>query len=496
LWATVELSKTQEDWTQTLAERQSEAEEGAPNFRDSILKEFDARADKIAEGAPTEFSRNFIKSRLQAYRANLAYQASTFEASERASYTDKVARDSIDTARTEVNQNPAVFAERLAERNALIDSLRLPPERKRELKESAQDMMARDAVTGLIDRDAAGTLALLQKPVGKSGVTSVEALTADDRLRLADFAERKIAADEEYRLRLERQAEAEQAIARARNASDLEIKVYDGLATEAEIEQAFDDDRITAEKRTQLRKELSRQSMDTENLVADLIRVDDSINGGVPMDAGLPKDREAVSNYYDAMLQGGLDPLSEEGSAATAFVIRQTGVVPDSFKSLVRMGVRSGDTASAAKVADAVRQVSEVAPALLEQLDADEKAFAIEVSSMVAAGANPEKAVETVREGLKRPEAEKDLLRQIFRDGSKDQRSDLQERINDDFDTWLTIQPDPPLALEAEFAQLSESYFLRTGNVRNARQLAWEDLKRVWGLSTVNGKRELIKYPP
>jgi hypothetical protein len=57
--------------------------------------------------------------------------------------------------------------------------------------------------------------------------------------------------------------------------------------------------------------------------------------------------------------------------------------------------------------------------------------------------------------------------------------------------------PDVPTAMAAEFADLTKQYFYHTnGNLDQARKLALNDLKGTWGVSQVNGTRELMKYAP
>src|SRR6185437_15540646 len=52
-------------------------------------------------------------------------------------------------------------------------------------------------------------------------------------------------------------------------------------------------------------------------------------------------------------------------------------------------------------------------------------------------------------------------------------------------------------ALMGEFDSLTHQYFNKTGgNLQQAQQLAIADLKGPWGISEVNGKRELMKYAP
>lgn len=209
-WSAQTLAQAQADWTQTLLKRKQEAPLGAANFTPQLLNDFDEYSKKTIGLAPTRRTRQFMEQRFTALRGSLATDAIAFEAASANAHATDIAKKSIDSARSELQVRPDVFSERLAERAALISSMRLPAAAKQELTDYAMGSMSRDAVLGLIQRDPRGTLKFLNTQPGKTGVPSIEALTADDRIQMRNAAEaevRRLEAEAKSRL-----TEAQQAM--------------------------------------------------------------------------------------------------------------------------------------------------------------------------------------------------------------------------------------------------------------------------------------------
>jgi hypothetical protein len=191
-WSAKTLAEAQSEWTQSLIKRKQEAPAGAPNFTPQLLTDFDAYAKKTVQMAPTRHTRQFLEQRFAALRGSLASDALAFEAASASAHATDIAKQSIDSARNELQVRPDVFNERLAERAALIDSMRLPAVRKQELTEHAVRSMSHDAVLGLIQRDPRETLKRLNMEPGKTGVASIDALAPDDRIQLRSAAETEV----------------------------------------------------------------------------------------------------------------------------------------------------------------------------------------------------------------------------------------------------------------------------------------------------------------
>ena len=188
VWATEQLSNAQVQWSQEFVSRQQGDVE---DFTGELLRDFDEFTGALSAQAPTRDSRSYLKARLSAYRATLAQNSLNFEAKERAAKTVNTANSAIDSGRILAYQNPEQYSELLAERVAAIDVMRLDPETKRQLTDSAQQQMAAEAVRGMIDTDPASAIVALRQPFGASGNLAIETLTADDRSRLMESAERK-----------------------------------------------------------------------------------------------------------------------------------------------------------------------------------------------------------------------------------------------------------------------------------------------------------------
>jgi hypothetical protein len=208
-WSAQTLSTAQSDWTQTLEQRKASAPLDAANFTPDLLRDFDEYSAKTVGQAPTKRTRQFLEERFTVLRGDLATRAIAFEAASRTASVTLTAKKSIDSARSELQVQPDVFSDRLAERAALIDSMRLPAATKQELTDYAVSAMSRDAALGLIQRDPRETLKLLNTQPGKTGVAAIEALTADDRIQLRNAAEaevRRLDAEDKTRLTEARQA--------------------------------------------------------------------------------------------------------------------------------------------------------------------------------------------------------------------------------------------------------------------------------------------------
>lgn len=206
-WSAKALSDTQSAWLQQLEDRKLKAEPGAPNFTPSVLKDFDASATEVAQGAPTRQSKQFMSERLYALREELQRNAMSFEAASRVQNNINTGKDSVDKAANELVNNPTLFTTRLAERNALFDAMPLQAEQKQKLKEYAQSELAKYSVIGRINANPANMLVELK--AGDSKDPAVRALDPAARLELEVRARQTLNAqyiDQEHQMALAKQA--------------------------------------------------------------------------------------------------------------------------------------------------------------------------------------------------------------------------------------------------------------------------------------------------
>ena len=157
----------------------------------------------------------------------------------------------------------------------------------------------------------------------------------------------------------------------------------------------------------------------------------------------------------------------------------------------------------AGPAAQFVAGVEASAPEAAGQFDQNTKAFAAIVNQMITAGTNPDEAVKTARATVY--DINDAVLKQRqgqYKEHAKQSLSTLESFIDRDFDTLLSAQPDVAhvrddvMRLDVDFNSLSSRYFEKTGDIELARDLAWKDLRRVYGPSRVNGVPVMMAMPP
>jgi hypothetical protein len=124
------------------------------------------------------------------------------------------------------------------------------------------------------------------------------------------------------------------------------------------------------------------------------------------------------------------------------------------------------------------------------------------IANAVKAGTTPADAVALARRNASLPQPELDVLKEQWRDSKAQvgQPSALSSILKSDPNFkpgWFTGLPQTPPLMQGEFDDLTRKYYDQTaGNLGQARQLAAQDLKRTWGVSEVNGQREVMQYAP
>lgn len=255
---------------------------------------------------------------------------------------------------------------------------------------------------------------------------------------------------------------------------------------------------------------LRAQQIGSQNQIS-LDYVDDAFANSRPLDP--KKDREAV-NMWVAMHTMGQPPGSDAYNATVAEVMRRVGVMPTSAEEYGRTMMTSGNPQDAAKAARLFDVLDRTNHAAYEYgTDATVRAQAYGINEAVKAGASPEASVEQQRELDKMDPAQRKLLDERWKNLKP--HGDAWEAFDKDLirnglagDEHFTQRtfigthpassvPQIPDEMAGEFAARAKEYFyLRGGNLNQAQQLALADLKRVWGVDTINGDRTIMKYAP
>ncbi len=228
--------------------------------------------------------------------------------------------------------------------------------------------------------------------------------------------------------------------------------------------------------------------------------VNNALASGVPLDPSSKAVKKALAAAFDVQTQGLEEGSQEWRSTAMAFAAR-TRMLPKQAISWAEKMRRSPDAVQVIPAAQFLSSLHEIAPQALEGVDERSLAFSSLVSDSASAGTDPKEAVDMARSIVY--ETPKELIEQLkvrYRADKLDDTSNaaLTAYLDEDFDPGVfSGQPVAPVELQAAFsAQARRYYDITRGDIGKARDLAWKDIKRVAGVSEVNGVKQLMLMPP
>jgi len=224
--------------------------------------------------------------------------------------------------------------------------------------------------------------------------------------------------------------------------------------------------------------------------------VREAIATGTPLDPSNSDQRKAVAAAFTQDARGAAVGSDSWQSLATAYAAR-TRMLPDPAVSWARSAIRSPDPKVAAPAVQFFGSIAATAPDAVSGFDTQTKAFAGMANAMIEAGTPAEKAIEVARQTtLEQNPAVIKQREEAYRKVT-DSDSALDNYVDRDFDPSLfSSQPTAPAGLKLDFTQQAGRYFQYTGDLQSARDLAWQDIKRVYGVSEVNGTKQMMVLPP
>jgi hypothetical protein len=376
----------------------------------------------------------------------------------------------------------------------------VPADRRQILLESAQ-------------REKAAQVKALQAAQVNDKVTAIMGAYAKDGQRagtraLSDLSGLPAELQDEVRSKVNTQINQRRDVAQQQNADTLAgikrsiaTNTADGN-TEAAIHRLYNDGAFTPEQYADQLASYDRSKVEGAKEVASSAIVRQALVSGMPLDPQDPvvkKSLIAAFNQDTATMQ----PGSQDWLNTASIYAARTRVLPAQASSWARKSLLSPDPAVAAPAAQFVASIRATSPDASQEFDEKTRAFSDLTSDMIAAGTKPDKAVEQARRLVYETNENLDRQRQQEYDnktkgGMSTTTSALNNFIDRDFDTSLfSAQPSATPGLQADFdAQARKYYRLNGGNLDAARDSAWKDLKGVYGVSEVNGTKQMMALPP
>jgi len=303
----------------------------------------------------------------------------------------------------------------------------------------------------------------------------------------------------------------------ASTASDLEIAVRRGKAGYADIEGALKAGVITPAKRTELTIALDTSNRRMANAETaertQIARVHAAIEGrGMYLDFRAKEDRDAVDLYYGKVFQpsierAGLDPM--QGMQEAVGFAARAGIIPSPMRQVIRGALRSGDSAEAGQLgifnriskvqaADLLDRLKTANPALLDDFSPEDIALGNTIQTYVKSGVPALQAVGLAEKNLAVPDAEREARKTRYT-AEKAPAKNLK-RLEKEITGFRWFSPNMPSkvpdALSGEYERLTREEFVRSGELDAAQSTALDHLRRVWGVTRIDGKPRWMRYAP
>lgn len=155
IWTANALANAATTQAAKMGEMQETAGEGAPDFTRKFSEQFAEYEQTVLSLAPNDTAKKFLSERMLALRTDMAGRALEFETNERRRWRVSTTAKTADAVAATVAQDPSRIAVMLAEQHAVIDSLDVPPEQRRALREDFDQKVSTAAVLGEVKRDPA-----------------------------------------------------------------------------------------------------------------------------------------------------------------------------------------------------------------------------------------------------------------------------------------------------------------------------------------------------
>ncbi|MEM8448474.1 hypothetical protein Q4R84_14790 [Morganella morganii] len=231
-----------------------------------------------------------------------------------------------------------------------------------------------------------------------------------------------------------------------------------------------------------------------------------SIQNNFPLDPTDKNNQEAADNYFEKNLQSGFSLRDENSLNAVAELSSRTGIIPSQVKTIFNTGATSKDPEVVLPIAKMYGQIFDNNPAAATDIPSSTMAYYTKVYELNRAGMPEDKAVETAyRLTYEQDERTKQMIAAQVRDKDymKGRDKSAQANINNFYTLGGFSSPgvDKPGINNREYLRdyqtLYDANFAETGgDAKLAQKMTDAQVKKTWGVTSVNGKEEIMKYAP
>jgi hypothetical protein len=505
--------------------------------REQILKDWQKQRSDITSKARTPAVRDFTQQHIDRLETAIHSQTGDIANEARTLRTIDQQTQALNERARVVESDPTQLEKSVADQSYVASRSLLNQQAQAAMHGKIVADLSLAALRGNLKKDPKGTLAELQNP--QSEALWMQGITPDQRQKAIGVAENAITEQaidgatstimaafgqsvskgnaslaalnlpEDQANTVRQKVHAQFSLLqdeRSRAAHDevvgLARKIDQGFASPADIRhlgRLYDQAAITEAQhlsyidRYDAARKASAERVQAQQDIANIFAA------GLPLDPTSSAHRKALDLTFSASV-GQIPAGDPRWKAQARALAGQTRMLPDSAMQWTRQAMRSPDPKQRADAAMFFADVEATTPEAIMGFDAQTKAYAGLVSSMVNAGADPLKAADQAAELTYK------ITPQV-REFRKTQYTALAKQspessavtgfIGQDFNAGLFHSNSAASqALVSDFGMQRSRYFELTGDLNAASAMAWRDVKQVYGPSKVNGESQMMMMPP
>lgn len=236
-------------------------------------------------------------------------------------------------------------------------------------------------------------------------------------------------------------------------------------------------------------------------------RFESSLQNNFPLDPTDKNNQAAADHYFDRQVAPGFNINNADSMNQVAEITTKSGMLPTQIKTMLTAGATSRDPAVVVPMAKMYGQIFDNNPAAATGVDKGAMAFYSKVYAYDRAGVPAEKAVDMAyNQVYQQDDRLKQMVSQQVRDKDyiKARTTAAQDNINSLSPSWTSFgAPSISAAGQAnqlyqrDYQTIYDANFAQTGgDADQAKAMTNAMIKKVWAVSTINGKEEVMKYAP
>ncbi|HDG9775831.1 TPA: hypothetical protein PGG59_004222 [Raoultella planticola] len=230
-----------------------------------------------------------------------------------------------------------------------------------------------------------------------------------------------------------------------------------------------------------------------------------SLQNNFPLDPNDKNNQAAVDRYFAKDIAPSFSISDPQSINALATVTTKSGMIPTQVKTMLNSGATSRDPSLVVPMAKFYGQLFDNNPAAAATLDKGTMAFYGKVYDYSRAGVPQDKAVDMAYSQVYQQD---DRMKKMLSDAMRDKKyvaartTAAQNNASSltSFGSWSPDVTDPGTsntAYQRDYQTIYDANFAQTGgDAEQAEKITNAMIRTTWGVSTVNGKAEVMQYAP